>query len=140
MYRKIAIALVFVGLLVTGYGVFTVSTAQASHNCGFDRTGSATNPELAVACRDVIGNETEVPRTIEASAARYSGLAAYYANNQTTNSTFLATNPELMAYNRYALEVQPTQSSLYAANPELMAFDRTAAEVEWQRIYSSPGR
>ena len=109
MYRKIAIALIVVGSLVIGYTSFIGSTAQASHSCGFDSTGSAANPELAVACRDVIGNETEVPRAIEADAARYSGLAAYYANNQTTNSTFLATNPELMAYNRYALEVQPTQ-------------------------------
>jgi hypothetical protein len=141
MYRKIVIALIVVGSLVIGYTSFIGSTAQASHNCSSDSTVLAANPELNVACQNdvIVGNETEVLRAIEASAARYSGLAAYYANNQTTNSTFLATNPELMAHNRYALEAQPTQSSLYAANPEQTAFVRTAAEVEWQRT-AFPGR
>jgi hypothetical protein len=44
-------------------------------------------------------------RAIEASAARYTGLAGYYtAAKGTAGSTFLAANPELMAYNRYTVE------------------------------------
>lgn len=111
MYRKIAIALIVIGSLTIGYIVFTISTAQASHDCIYDSTILGANPELTVACGDGIGYETGVPRAIvEASPARYAGLVEYYAAASATGSTYFASNPELMAYNRYALEAHSTHA------------------------------
>ena len=104
MFKKIAFGLMVIAVVVVGYGNFTGMTAQAAApGCGSDRVTLASNPELKVTCHNQGSeNETQTQRAIEANAARYSGLAGYFTNDEgTTNSTYLAANPELTIVNRY---------------------------------------
>ena len=158
MYQKMLIAVIIVSMLVIGYASFGGAPVQASHNCGTDSTVLAANPELSEACRyyDAAAvTETALPRAIEASAARYSGMAEYYAAaKETTNSTYLATNPELMITHQFIPsqnKVDPdsdigllefyTGSSETGGQPN--PYERTANELEqwnkWYRI-NHPGR
>ena len=142
MFKKIAFGLIVVGMMVVGYGSFTGMTAQAAApDCGADSVMLANNPELKVICSTLgTENEIQVQRAIEASAARYTGLAGYYTGNEgTTNSTFLAANPELNVVDRYVTADEVTDSEWQAANPELMTVSRYEAQVEWQRKHF-PGR
>ena len=103
MYRKMAIALIVVGVFVVGYGVFTGSTAHASH-CA-DSAYLAANPELlkVATCNEVtVVHETNVQRANDANAARYTGLASYYA-----------ANPELMTVSRHAGQQLATEVKLH---------------------------
>ena len=138
MYRKMVIALIVVGSLIIGYSSLT----QASHNCNSDSTVSAANPELNVACKYhsvVASNETELPRAIEASVARYSAMAGYYAANSAT-SAIEAGAVQYTGLVGYDVAAKGTASSTFlAANPELMTYNRYTAEQEWHRMHF-PGR
>jgi hypothetical protein len=124
-------------------------TGLAGYHTGAEGTTNSTflaaNPELNVVERyvttdEITDSEWQVQRAIEASAARYAGLAGHYTGDEgTTNSTFLAANPELSVVDRYVTAAEVTDSEWQAANPELMTVSRYQAQVEWQRKHF-PGR
>ena len=120
MYRKIAFALIVVGVLVAGHGIFTNSTAHASH-CANDNDSAylAANPELlkVATCSEVTTDEVNVQRAFEADAARYTAMAEYYLAQNETN---LQRADEANAAQYTSL------ASYYAANPELMTVSRYA--------------
>lgn len=144
MYRKMVVALIIAGLLVTGYGIFADSTAQAAAPC--DGNSMVDNPELLkVTCSEVTPDEINVQRANAANAARYTGLAAHYlADNpglmivQRANEAnaarytglaahYLADNPELMAVQRANAANAARYTGLaayFTANPELMVASR----------------
>ncbi len=137
MYRKVVIALIVVGSLIIGYS----SLAQASHNCNSASAVSAANPELNVACKNdiIAGNESAVLRAVEANAARYSAMAEYYAANSAT-SAIEAGAVQYTGLVGYDVADEETAGSTFlAANPELMAYNRYTVEQEWHRMHF-PGR
>jgi len=160
MYSKISVALIIVGLLVAGFGVFNNSVAQAAPPCGVyaDSAQLAANPELLkISCREVtVKAETNVQRAFAASAARYSAMAEYYARTDSnvqraneassarysglaklytgatgeTDSSYQAANPELGVASRYGALEQMTGSPSLVANPELMIVNRYTAQAK----------
>ena len=103
MYKKIAIALIVVGVLVAGYGMFTNSTAHASH-CTIDGISPVANPELLKL--NYCGDATVITAARESAAVVAANPELTEKENETTSSTFLAANPELMVASRYAAQVK----------------------------------
>lgn len=144
MYSRITIALVVVGLLVGGFGIFNSSVSQAAPPCIANSGATlAANPELLkISCIEVsVEAETNGQRGVAASAARYSAMADYYAgiesDQQRANEAHSARYTGLAEF--YTGVAQATSSSYQAANPELLAVSRYQARVEWQRKHF-PGR
>ena len=155
MNRRIALALIVVGLVVVGIGVFSSSTTLAAPPCEeHTRANLAANPELLkFNCgQTTVEAETSVEQMFEASATRYTAMAAYYADAErakaatsaryhnlaplynatdvATDSTFLAANPELSLVHRYNGAEDVVGSDFWAANPELMIVSRFTAEAK----------
>ena len=138
MYSRISIALIVVGLLVAGFGVFDNSVTRAAPPCVTHNSATlAANPELLkIGCHEVTGEaETNVQRANEAYSDRYSDQAEFYTGaTGAIDSRYLAANPELSLVRRYnrtpVIEHNETSgSTFFAANPELVIVGRYTVSI-----------
>jgi hypothetical protein len=138
MYSRISIALIVVGLLVAGYGIFNNSVTRAAPPCvTYNSATLAANPELLkIGCHEVTDEaEPNVQRSNEAYSDRHSDQTEFYTGAiGTIDSSYLAANPELSAVRRYnqapVIEHNETSgSTFFAANPELMVVGRYTVPV-----------
>jgi hypothetical protein len=94
----VAITSLIIGLIL---GMFVIPLATTENGTSVGEAApriDRNQPQLS----QPVENEATVQRAIEASAARYNGLAAFYmAANEITSSTLLANNPELAVARRY---------------------------------------
>ena len=131
MYSRIVMAVIVVGLLVGAFGIFNSSVTQAAPPC-VEQTSAdlAANPELLkINCgQTTVDAETNVEQMFDANAARYTAMAAYYAeaeaNPQRANQSISARYSGLAQF--YSVTDGATDSTFLAANPELIVTVRGA--------------
>ena len=136
MYSRISIAFIVVGLFVAGFGMFNSSVTRAASHCvGYSSATLAANPELLkINCSEVTAEaETNVQRAFEASAARYRAMAEYYAGTEATNlqranEAYSARYSGLAEF--YTAGDVTTDSSYLASNPELNAVRGYTGAIE----------
>ncbi len=169
MNKKITTTLLIAvfSLLFVGSSLLVNSTAQAAEpdqtvdqlthkvigpaaHCSYDSASLAANPELKVVCNyNAAFEETSV------EAARYAGLAAFYAAESDVTrinevnaaryyglSEFYAAENEATRINEANAARYTGLAAFYAENPELVVVTNryVAAETKLQRIFEAAAR